>query len=586
MRWALVAGVAAGVVGAVAVWWAGWAPPVGGAWLGGRPTREPRAAAPRAPVAPSAAPMDPPAFPPRPRMPKVPFRLPSVHRLPETAEDAADEARRSAVLEAFVQSWDAYRDHAWGYDEYHPLSKTGSNLLGRADMPLGYTIIDALDALILMGRREEYTRARDWVAHVDWDMDGRLNVFETTIRVLGGLLSASALIAAPPDGGVPASPADARMFLDKAEQLAVRLMPAFASPTGIPLREVNLRTGEAFYDTDNKNASSLAEATTVQLELKYLAHLTGNATYWTAAERPMQHAWSSSRPPNTGVLPIFLNVQNGHFYLTDIRLGSRGDSYYEYLVKQFLQTNRTETIYLDMYQHALDGIKERLLAAGTRTAPPLVYTQELRPAMPYGKTGWVALRKQDHLVCFLGGTFLLGAAFNTTGALAPPRSAHGAARATIEDWRVGHELIRTCVDTYTASKTGLGAEIVFFRPPHDTGADAREWTVKRNSPAGRARGEPPKIDSRNILRPETVESLFIAFQLTGDPLYREWGWQIFEAFRRWCSVRGGRDGFAGIDDVDADGPLQIDRMETFWLSETLKYLYLLFSPRDLLPFDK
>lgn len=73
----------------------------------------------------------------------------------------------------------------------------------------------------------------------------------------------------------------------------------------------------------------------------------------------------------------------------------------------------------------------------------------------------------------------------------------------------------------------------------------------------------PLIDSRNILRPETVESLYVAFHLTGDPLYREWGWEIFQAFQRWCQVDQGRGGYAGIDDVDDMHHRQIDRMETY-----------------------
>lgn len=68
-------------------------------------------------------------------------------------------------------------------------------------------------------------------------------------------------------------------------------------------------------------------------------------------------------------------------------------------------------------------------------------------------------------------------------------------------------------------------------------------------------------------------------------MYRTWGWSIFEAFVRYGQVDGGRGGYAGIDDVDAEHPQQLDRMETFWLSETLKYLYLLFSPRHAVPLD-
>lgn len=165
--------------------------------------------------------------------------------------------------------------------------------------------------------------------------------------------------------------------------------------------------------------------------------------------------------------------------MTDIRLGSRGDSYYEYLVKQYLQTNRTEGVYQEMYEHAFDSIKSTLLDVGTRTNPPLVYTVELVPRPGPQGPGWHKLPKQDHLVCFLGGTMMLGAAASLPPPLAPPRTARGASRAAIEDWRVGHELTRTCVNTYTSARTGLGPEIAFFWPPNSSDTHAREWTVKR-----------------------------------------------------------------------------------------------------------
>jgi rhamnogalacturonyl hydrolase YesR len=79
------------------------------------------------------------------------------------------------------------------------------------------------------------------------------------------------------------------------------------------------------------------------------------------------------------------------------------------------------------------------------------------------------------------------------------------------------------------------------------------------------------IDARNILRPETVESLFLAYRSTGDEKYRQWGWQIFQAFQKHCRVNGG--GYAGIEDVQVVPAKQLDRMETFWLGETLSEYY-------------
>ena len=66
-----------------------------------------------------------------------------------------------------------------------------------------------------------------------------------------------------------------------------------------------------------------------------------------------------------------------------------------------------------------------------------------------------------------------------------------------------------------------------------------------------------------IPRPETVESLFLAYRSTGDEKYREQGWKIFQAFERHCKVPDG--GYASIENVEVVPALQEDKMETFWL---------------------
>ncbi|PWN53950.1 hypothetical protein IE53DRAFT_383526 [Violaceomyces palustris] len=520
------------------------------------------------------------------------FTPPPKRSLPAVRNRSADIAKRDAIKAAFEHSWSAYRRDAWGLDEYHPLSKGGSNLLEKG---IGYTIIDSLDTLILMGLTEEYKAARDWVKHeLDWNVGGKLNVFETTIRMLGGLLSASSLIKDPPNRAIPASVEDSELFLSKAIELADRLVPAFDTPTGIPLREIDLETGQAYPDVDNNNASSLAEATTIQLEFKYLAHLTQDKTYWRLAEKPMQAVKSAGEKIQVdGIMPIFISPYHGGFFMSDIRLGSRGDSYYEYLIKQWLQTNRTEQVYKDMYDAAMRGIKKNLVRQSTKSKPPLLYTAEIVPQRSFdGKPAWRLLPKQDHLVCFIGGSFMLGSTTSErtpagVRLASPLESEEEAGEIRVEDWRVGHELIRTCVDTYTGTKTGLAPEIAFFRTPQEGKvAEQEDWFIKKSLPTRFGDEEPvPLIDARNILRPETVESLFIAFQLSGgDEMYREWGWRIFEAFEKHCKVAEG--GYASIDNVESDDPRKLDRMETFWLSETLKYLYLLFSDQELVPLSE
>ncbi len=78
-----------------------------------------------------------------------------------------------------------------------------------------------------------------------------------------------------------------------------------------------------------------------------------------------------------------------------------------------------------------------------------------------------------------------------------------------------------------------------------------------------------------ILRPETAESLFILNQLTGDPIYREWAWEIWQAIDEHCKTRHGYGAYRDVRSANAGTD---DRMESFFLAETVKYLYLAQDP--------
>lgn len=94
------------------------------------------------------------------------------------------------------------------------------------------------------------------------------------------------------------------------------------------------------------------------------------------------------------------------------------------------------------------------------------------------------------------------------------------------------------------------------------------------------------LDAHNLLRPETVESLFYMYRFTQDKKYREWGWQIFLAFMKYTKIDGA--GFSSINNVKSpSNPGYKDKLESFFLAETLKYLFLLFSDDPkLIPLDK
>lgn len=93
--------------------------------------------------------------------------------------------------------------------------------------------VDALDTLWLMGMKDEFWEARDWVRdHLSHDKVGDVSGFETTIRSLGGLLSAYDL-------------SGDKVFLDKADDLGAKLFKAYDTPSGLPRGSVNLQSGRA-----------------------------------------------------------------------------------------------------------------------------------------------------------------------------------------------------------------------------------------------------------------------------------------------------------------------------------------------------
>ncbi|XP_069333237.1 LOW QUALITY PROTEIN: endoplasmic reticulum mannosyl-oligosaccharide 1,2-alpha-mannosidase [Eulemur rufifrons] len=434
--------------------------------------------------------------------------------------------RQKGVVDVFLHAWKGYRRFAWGRDELKPVSRSFSEWFG-----LGLTLIDALDTMWILGLRKEFEEARKWVSkklHFEKNVD--VNLFESTIRVLGGLLSAYHL-------------SGDSLFLRKAEDFGNRLMPAFRTPSQVPYSDVNIGTGVA-HPPRWTSDSTVAEVTSIQLEFRELSRLTGIKKFQEAVEKVTRHIHSLSGKKD-GLVPMFINTHSGLFtHLGVFTLGARADSYYEYLLKQWIQGGKKETQLLEDYMEAIEGIKTHLLQ---RSEPSkLIFVGELA----HGRFS----TKMDHLVCFLPGTLALGVH-------------HGL---PADHMQLAQELMETCYQMNHQMETGLSPEIVHFNLYHQPGH--RDIEVK---PA----------DRHNLLRPETVESLFYLYRLTGDRKYQDWGWEILQSFNRFTRVRSG--GYSSINNVrDPQKPEPRDKMESFFLGETLKYLYLLFSDDpDLLSLD-
>ena len=235
----------------------------------------------------------------------------------QRARGAAGVDRRALaarVRAEFLHAWRGYERYAWGHDELKPLSKTARDWYGE---PLYMTQVDALDTLFIMGLRDEERRTREFVVkNLNFDKDIFVQNFEITIRHLGGLLSAYQLTG------------DGRL-LRLAEDLGTRLLPAFKTPTGIPYRFVNLRTGKVRGEVTNP-----AEAGTLLIEFGTLSKLTRKPVFYDAAKRALVETYK--RRSAIGLVGSRVNVETGEWVGKTSHISGGIDSYYEYLLKCWL----------------------------------------------------------------------------------------------------------------------------------------------------------------------------------------------------------------------------------------------------------
>lgn len=298
--------------------------------------------------------------------------------------DDLARSRRFHVKKAMQFAWSAYETYAFGMDELKPESKSGANGWGG----FGTTLVDSLDTLWLMDMKEEFQKARDWVeSSLNHNHNKMVSVFETTIRSLGGLLSAYDW-------------SGDEVFLDSAHDLGKRLFRAVSkSPTGLPFGQVNLQNGEAHNIHWLGDNVVTAEFGTIQIEFRMLARLTGNHDFKDKTEKIFEIM--RDMHPKDGLYPYSVSNRGASPRFTNDKLtfGAMSDSFYEYMLKLWLQGGRTEEIYREMYDDAIQGMHDHLLQVSSPSE--LVFIAD--------KNNGRLDTKMDHLVCFMGGLLALGA---------------------------------------------------------------------------------------------------------------------------------------------------------------------------------
>lgn len=436
--------------------------------------------------------------------------------------------RADAVVEAITFAFDAYWKSALAFDELRPISQSGENSFCNTSA----TLVDSLSTLWLAGLDDRFKSARDVVAAKDYTVLANCNLFEATIRIVGGLLSAGAL-------------SKDQMFFEKAKQVVELMMPSFNTVSGIPCNSFPLPP----QNRPPCASASIAEAGTLVMEFAYLSQVTADASYVAAAELAM-FAIASGRNKSTclpGIYSTNVNIDDGTGQSCWGSMGGGADSFYEYLLKIWLLTGKAQTFYpyKRMWDLSMKTTYENLLRCSD--------DGHLYAGSGDGTTFNSNL---EHLACFLGGNMLLG----------DPSKYLKAAAAITE----------SCVAMYTSSASKLGADGFAWRGSHPI-SKCIDAPKNHENPDGSVSSAP------NLQRPETIESLFYLYQRTRNPVYRDLGWEIFKHLNQTRVETGG---FASVWNVNQIPVSLQDKQQSFYLAEELKYALLLFEDDHRIDLDQ
>lgn len=457
----------------------------------------------------------------------------------------------------FEHGWNAYIDHGFPLDEVKPLlcepygpdyddiyDVIRNDAMGNTTL----TILDNIDSLIIFEQWEQLKFVLQFLKNEKetlFQKNTIVQVFETTIRALGGLLSAHLLLTDVVHGdmksAVPKRYAPLKeiadsydgFLLEMAYELGLKLLPAFKTHSSIPLPRINLLQGIQGVPRDLQDENCLAGAMSPVLEFTLLSRLTGDTVFEQYSQATFWKIWNGKL--TLGLLPMTLNPLENTWKDSVTGIGASGDSFYEYAAKSAIIFNDESmwdvftASYRALLHHLAEGNSGTVGSAGMIF--PNVHVNEGSRTANYIdllSAFWTGLQVLTGQLSDAINTHLLYLKIWNTFDLIPER------------WQLIPKKI---------SNSDADSEIDKL-----IAAVSLEWYP---------------------LRPEFIESTYYLYRATRDPMYLQIGERILNLLRNRYKAPCG---FYGIQDVRTGE--RNDRMETFVLGETLKYLYLLFDVND------
>jgi len=462
-------------------------------------------------------------------------QLPNLVLPPQAAAD------RKAVVDAFTSSYNAYKKFAFRHDSLEPEAESFvDDFYG-----WGATIFDAMGTMIIMNLMDLYDEAVKFAATVNFDVNNNptetVSVFETTIRYIGGSLSAYELAGRRPQD---------RVLVEKAQQIANHLSLAWVGENKIPYGELNYTINEPVIQ-----AANIAEAGTLSLEWGLLSQLTGNKTYGDLTLGSVMKIIAAPDQfpglPAQGIDPV-----SGQPVGSYITWGGGSDSYFEYLIK-----------YARMFPNAPSELATTWLTAVDSSIRELVRTSTVGGHTYVADFDGENIRHVgSHLECFNAGNWILGGKLLNNE--------------TIVNY--GLAINEGCWNTYASTATGIGPETFAYisSDGNFTGGDP----ITSEQIAFNEKHGFYITGSDYILRPEVLESNFYAFRTTGEEKYLDRARSALNSFNKFLAVHGAYSGINDVNNAKGGGGI-IDETESFFFAEVLKYLYLTFDDPNHISLD-
>ncbi|KAJ6079252.1 hypothetical protein N7467_009005 [Penicillium canescens] len=487
-------------------------------------------------------------------------------------------SRQLAVKNAFERCWKSYEALAWSTDELAPLSGAHTNGLGG----WGATLVDNLDTLWIMGMRDDFEKVVATVTNIDFQdtASPEINTHEVNTRLLGGLLAAYDLSG------------DLRLR-KKATELGDMLYAAFDTPNRMPIIHWDSHRAARQEEQIAEEGILAAELGSFTLEFIRLSQITGDPKYFDAAQRVMElFDRQQGSTKLSGLWPVSVNPKAELFDGDMFTLGTEANSLYKSLPGAYALLGGNVPMYRKMYEKAtFTAVGHNLFRPMNPEEKDILTAGIVRVFTTQNGKPRTHLESQvQYRSCFAGGMFALG----------------GALFKIPMHKKIAHKLVDGCTWAHETMPLGIMPEVYDTVPcASQTDCPWNEWHWKQEvwKRAHSLQLEPEAYlnvdafikdhhlprgfisipDTAYNLRPEAIESIFTLYRITGREYLLDMAWNMFQAIQNATQVENGN---AAIIDVTVDRePICVDSMPSFWMSQTLKYFYLMFSSPDLISLD-